>query len=342
MRSFIIDPLSPALSIDPVARIDLAAAPSFDRDGNLVLIERQWDQGLLVIHRARAGAGWQRETETTLKGFRSAPVGVAVDPTRGRIAAGMKTAKLFEEGATSSSVSFLSVKYQLEWCSLGFSPSGASLAIGDGGYVAPKQRNVHVCDASTGEKRATIKTDEWHFSHVAMLDDDLVVCRGLAFDWDFDDAERSGEQVIACYDVATKRARWRRAQRTGQCFSVDNARKLTWLTTETAPFAWDAHVAIDADGTIAYEIKYSGGYEPSVSPPVAVGSSLLVLSVTSRDAKHERTLVLDVEAQRVVATLNNATKMEFVERPPAVHADTARFAAVCERNHTLLWELAQR
>lgn len=124
------------------------------------------------------------------------------------------------------------VKHQLERESLGFSPSGARLAIADGGYVTPPNRTLRVFATSDGSELARIKTDEFSFHQVAMLDDDTVVIRGLRHDFVFD-SQTEPQHVLACYDVPSGRARWRlRRWSRDLVFALDLEQRWVWTSAE--------------------------------------------------------------------------------------------------------------
>lgn len=322
------------------AEIPVCGTLAFVPGGNLLVFERSFERRCAVVHEyAPAGDGWAELRAVTIKGLRGSPVGCAASPDGTRVAAGLKTARVYGWPGGGVVASMPAVKYQLERHSLGFSPDGALLAVGDGGYVSPRQRAVQVCDAATGDRRAAIKTAEWDFVRVAMPDAATVVTLGLALDWEYGDASTERQRVLGCYDVATARARWRRVLRDGQFAGVDREAGLVWVADDPAPYlaASLLGLALD-DGHVVREVAFGGDWHAGGAAPAALGPTTLALEVASPQLRLGRTVVLDVEAGRQVALLGRPGGGDAGRCPLVAHAGTRRVAAAGE-GKTFAWQL---
>lgn len=329
-----------AHALAPVAELPVIGTLAFLPSGNLLVFERVFAQACVLVREyAPGGGGWAEVRVVTLKGLRGSPVGCAASPDGTSVAVGLKTAKVSGWPGGKAVASMPGVKYQLERNSLGFSPDGALLAVGDGGYVSPRQRTVQVCDAATGDRRAAIKTGEWNFSRVAMLDATTVVTLGLALDWEFGDEIKGGQRVLGCYDAATGAARWRRVLSGGQFAGLDRDAALVWVAAD-APTSSTANLLglAASDGRVAREVAFGGDWRAGVPEPVALGPTTLALDVASYQHRVGRTVVLDVDAGRQVALLGRPGGGNVGEYPTVAHAETRRVAATGE-GRTFVWQL---
>ncbi|MEZ4406918.1 MAG: hypothetical protein R3A52_10630 [Polyangiales bacterium] len=191
-----LDP-RPREVIAPAAEIPVAGTLAFTTAGDLLVLERRWSEGCVVVHEyapTQDGA-WEESRALTLKGVRGSPVGCAVSDDGALLAVGQKSARVYDRASGAVVAKLPAVRYQLHCASLGFSPSGARVAVADGGYVSPRNRAVMVCDASTGAKLATIKTGEWSFHRAVMPDESTVLTLGLALDWQYGDDETEGQRA---------------------------------------------------------------------------------------------------------------------------------------------------
>jgi len=330
-----------ANALQPVAELPVAGTLAFLPNGNLLLLERRWQEHCVVVHEfAPSGAGdWSEVRAVTLKGVRGSPIGCAVSPDGARLAAGQKTAKVYSWPAGKAVASLPAVTYQLEYTSLGFSPSGALVVVADGGYISPRNRKVTVYDVATGDKRAVIKTDEWHFVQAMMLDESSVITLGLAVDWEFDDSETSGERVLGCYDAQGATVRFRRVLRGGQFVGMDPGARCVWVAGDTGPYAPQNLLSLAAkDGQVEREIAFADDWHADTTAPVVVGPATVALHVASYKHRVGRYVVIDAAAGRQVAVLGHPGSLNTGELPPAAHPATRRVAAV-GRDKTFIWQL---
>lgn len=270
--------------IAPAAEIPVVGTLAFTPAGELLVLERRWSEGCVVVHEyapTRDGA-WEESRALTLKGVRGSPVGCAVSDDGALLAVGQKSARVYDRASGAVVAKPPAVRYQLHCASLGFSPSGARVAVADGGYVSPRNRAVMVCDASTGAKLATIKTGEWSFHRAVMPDESTVLTLGLALDWQYGDDETEGQRVLGCYDVATGAARWRRVLRADQYPTVDRAAGRVWVADDEGPYVTSGLLSLSlADGSVTRTVGFADGWRAGDAPPVALGDATVALAVKS-------------------------------------------------------------
>lgn len=335
-----IDP-RPRDVLTPVAELLAPGTLGFLPDGNLLVIERRGGPKGVVVHEyAPGGAGaWGELRSAPLKGVRGSPIGCAVSADGALLAAGQKSARVYAWPSGATVASLPGVRHQLERSSLGFSPSGARVAVADGGYVSPRNRTVTVCDPSTGAKLAAIKTDEWSFHWAAMPDESTVLTLGLAHDWVSGDDETEGQRVLGCYDVATGAARWRRTLRADQWPGVDRAAGRVWVAGDEGPYATKHLLALSlADGAVLRTVGFGDDWRPGAAAPAVVGPSTLALPVSSYKHGATRYVVVEVERGRVVAELGHGGERVGAVYPPTAHAETRRVAAEVD-SFTFVWQL---
>jgi hypothetical protein len=329
------DPLRPA------AELPHAGTMAFLPDGNLLVLHRPGGSSGVVVreHAPTADGTWSESRTAPLKGVRGSPLGCAVSADGARLAAGHKKARLYDWPGAAPGATLPGVRYQLERNSLGFSPSGARVVVADGGYVAPRNRTVTVCDTSTGAKLASIKTDEWSFAWAAMPDESTVLTVGLALDWVSGDEKTDGQRVLGCYDADTGRARWRRELRADQIPGLDLAAGRLWVAGDEAPYATKHLLALSiADGAVLRTIGLGERWRPGAAAPVAVAPSTLALAVSSSKYNAHRYVAVDVERGVVVAELGHGGDAVGAEFPAAAHAGTRRVAAEVDGT-TVVWQL---
>lgn len=327
--------------LPPVAELLAPGTLGFLPDGNLLVIERRGGaNGVVAREYAPGGAGpWSEVRSVPLKGVRGSPIGCAVSADGALLAAGQKTARVYAWPSGSTVASLPGVRYQLERSSLGFSPSGARVALADGGYVSPRNRTVTICDASTGAKLAAFKTDEWSFQWAAMPDESTVLTLGLAHDWVSGDEETDGQRVLGCYDVVSGAARWRRTLRADQWPCVDRAAGRVWVAGDEGPYATKHLLALSlADGAVLRTVGFSDDWRPGTAAPAVVGPSTLALPVSSYKHRATRYVVADVERGRVVAELGHGGERVGGVVPPTAHAETRRVAAEVD-SFTFVWQV---
>ena len=210
--------LSAIAALDPIATLPVGGTLGFLANGDLMVLERRWETLLgqqtstpdkrVLAHQFAAGA-WTKVAEQAIKMPLGSPLGCAASPDGAAVAAGYKTVTLVAWPSGKVMASLKGVKYPLERDSVCFSPSGARLAVADGGYVTPVDRWLRVYDARDGMDLAKILTDEFSVWQTLMPDDDTVLVWGLRHDYDYN-STREPQRVLACYDVPTGEVRWRR------------------------------------------------------------------------------------------------------------------------------------
>ncbi len=327
--------------LSPVAELPVIGTLAFTPGGSLLVVERRWSERCLVAHEFAPGASgrWAEARAVTLKGVRGSPIGCAVSADGAFLAAGPKTARVYDWPAAKAIASLPAVRYQLERSSLGFSPGGARVAVADGGYVAPRNRTVTVCDAATGAKLSAIKTSEWSFQWAAMPDESTVLTLGLALDWVSGDEETDGQRVLGCYDADTGAARWRRVLRSDQRPGLDREAGLVWVADDEGPYATKHLLALRlADGSVARTVGFGDEWRADKTAPAVLGPSTLMIQVSSYKRGVTRAVVVDAEQGRVVAELGHRGELSGEAFPPTAHAGTRRVAATVE-GATVLWQL---
>lgn len=335
-----LDP-RPRAVVSPAAALPVMGNLAFTPAGDLLVLERRWSEQRVVVHEyapTRDGA-WAESRAVALKGVRGSPVGCAVTDDGAFLAVGQKSARVYDWPSGGAVSKLPAVRHQLQCSSLGFSPSGSLVALADGGYVSPRARAVLVCDAATGAKLATIKTDEWCFVRAMMPDEATVLTVGLAIDWEFGDDETAGQRVLGCYDVATGAARWRRVLRADQLPSVDRAAGCVWVAGDEAPYLTGPLLALSlADGSVVRTVGFADGWRPGTAPPVAVGPGTVALTLRTWEHPTLRYAVVDVERGHVLVELALDDEPRGADLPPAVHAGTRRLAARVG-DATQVWQL---
>jgi hypothetical protein len=322
--------------LPPIAALPVVGAPGFTPGGLLLVLERRVHQGWVMVHEfgPRAG-GFAPLGSASLRGLYGAPIGCAVSPDGRRLAAGLRTARLFAWPGGAPVGRAPAVRHQLAYRSLGFSPSGALLAVADGGYVSPGGRVVHVCDATDGARLAAVKTREWCFTQVQLLDDSTLVTLGLALDWRSGEPATAGQRVLGCYDVDRRRPRWRRLVRAGQLAGVDGDAGLVWVAGDEHDGAATRLLGLAADdGRVVRTLEFPDGRRPDLGPPTPLGPTTLVVTTTGGGP---RLAVVDVDG-RTLAALAGSERLAGVELPVAVDRGARRLAAVCG-GRTLVWQL---
>jgi len=335
-----IDP-TPRDPLAPVAGMLDPGTLGFLPGGNLLVLHRPGGATGVVVHEhSPTGDGsWTEVRTATLKGVRGSPIGCAISADGTLLAAGQKKARIFDWPGGKALASLPGVRYQLERSSLGFSPSGARVAVADGGYVSPRNRTVMVCDAATGAKLGAIKTDEWSFVWAAMPDESTVLTLGLAHDWSFGGDETEGQRVLGCYDADTGAARWRRVLGAGQWPGVDRAAGRLWVAGDEGPYATKHLLALSiADGSVQRTVGFGDDWRAGKGAPAVVGPSTLAVLVSSYKHEATRYVVVDVERGLVVAELGRGGEDLGEVHPPAGHAETRRVAAVAD-GFTFVWQL---
>ena len=332
---------TPHAVLAPAAALPAAGTLAFLPDGALLVLQRTGGTGSVVVHEyaPTVEGPWAQARTAALKGVRGSPIGCAVSAEGARLAAGTKKARVFAWPGGAPVATLPAVRYQLERSSLGFSPDGARLVVADGGYVAPRNRTVTVCDASTGAKLAAIKTDEWSFVWAAMPDESTVLTVGLAHDWVSGDDETDGQRVLGCYDVDTGKARWRRVLRADQLPGLDLEAGRLWVAGDEAPYATKDLLALSiADGTVRRTVGFGEYWRPGAVAPAVVGPSTLALAVSSYRFGAHRYVAVDVERGVVVAELGHGGKQVGADFLPAAHAGHRRVAAAVDGT-TVVWQL---
>ncbi len=328
--------------LSPVAELPVTGTLAFLPNGNLLVVERRWSEHRLVAHEFAPDANghWAEARAVTIKGVRGSPIGCAVSAGGAFLAAGPKIARVYDWAAAKVLASLPTVRHQLERNSLGFSPSGARIAVADGGYVSPRNRTVTVNDAATGAKLTAIKTDEWDFQWAAMPDESTVLTLGLAFDWKYDDEETEGQWVLGCYDADTGAVRWRRVLRGEQRPGIDRAAGRLWIADTESPHITKNLLALSlADGGVVRTVGFDGEWRADKAAPTMVGPTTLMLPVkTYQNGGEMRTVVIDTERGRVVAELRHAGELSGEWFPPTAHLETRRVAATVE-GATVVWQL---
>lgn len=328
--------------LSPVAELPVIGTLAFLPDGNLLVVERRWSEHRLVAHEFAPDARgrWAEARAVTIKSVRGSPIGCAVSADGALLAAGSKAARVYDWPVAKAVASLPAVRYQLERSSLGFSPSSARIAVADGGYVAPRNRTVTVCDAATGAKLTAIKTDEWSFQWAAMPDESTVLTLGLAFDRVYGDDETEGQHVLGCYDADTGAVRWRRVLLGEQRPGIDRAAGRVWVADDESPYITKNLLALSlADGSVARTVGFDDEWRADKAAPVMIGPATLMLPVKSyKHGGATRTVVVDTEQGRVVAELGHEGELSGEAFPPTAHAETRRVAATVE-GATVLWQL---
>ncbi len=328
--------------LSPVAELPVTGTLAFLPNGNLLVVERRWSEHCLVAHEFAPDAGgrWAEARAVTIKGVRGSPIGCAVSADGAFLAAGSKIARVYDRSTAQVVASPPAVRHQLERNSLGFSPSGARIAVADGGYVSPRNRTVTVCDAATGAKLTAIKTDEWSFQWAAMPDESTVLTLGLAFDWVSGDDETDGQRVLGCYDADTGAARWRRVLLGEQRPGLDRAAGRLWVADDESPYITKNLLALSlADGSVTRTVGFDDEWRADKAAPVVVGPATLMLPVKSyKRGGMTRTVVVDTEQGRVVAELGHEGDLSGEAFPPTAHVETRRVAATVE-GATVVWQL---
>lgn len=240
----------------PVARVPAAGSLAFLANGDLLVMERSWETELALAAKAVAkeqcvrvhqfdARTYERVASGTIRGLKGSPIGCAASPVGDVLAAGYKLVKLVDWPDAKAIASLKGVEHHLERASLGFSASGERVAVGDGGYVRPANPFVRVFSALDGSELAKLRTGEFSLKQVAMMDDETVVVRGLRVDYAYG-SRTEPQHVLACYDVSTGEARWRRRYWSAErWFFADVARGHLWTSGE--------HILTDESGTAAVE-----------------------------------------------------------------------------------------
>ncbi len=328
--------------LSPVAELTVTGTLAFLPNGNLLVVERRWNEHRLLVHEFApdADGAWVEARAVTIKGVRGSPIGCAVSADGAFLAAGPKVARVYDWPTATVIASPPAVRNFLERNSLGFSPSGARVAIADGAYVAPRIRTVTVCAAATGAKLTTIKTDEWSFQWVAMPDESTVLTLGLAFDWKYDDDETEGQRVLGCYDADTGAVRWRRVLRGEQRPGIDRAAGRLWVADDESPYITKNLLALSlADGSVTRTVGFDDEWRADKAAPAVVGPATLMLAVKSyKNGGMTRTVIVDTERGRVVAELRHEGELSGEWFPPTAHVETRRVAATVE-GATVIWQL---
>ena len=204
----------------------------FTEDGSGVLLERIHERQTAAkgVELRAFDASGSIAVEHTLKQVpKGIPVGCAVSPTGEQVAAGFKSVPLFDVPTGKKVGSFKGPKRHVGRESLAFSPDGARLAIADGSYVNPRDRNVRVFDIASGEEQVRIKTPAWQMDQVVFAGDDLLVLSGLHHTYEFKDRSTHPMVVCAC-EIDTGKTRFEvRLAPNRRGFTVDLHRRVVWV-----------------------------------------------------------------------------------------------------------------
>jgi hypothetical protein len=329
-----IDPRAKALAPERV--LPFAASPAFLPDGDLLLFEYDGDHGLVRVHQL-ANRGWATMRTVELKRNKGAPVGRALSADGRLLAVGSRRAQLHDWPSGAPVCKLKAVKYHLERESLGFSPSGRFVAVADGGYVSPMQKKVTVHDAATGAAVAQVKTREWCFSQVSMLDDGRVLVQGLSEDFAFGEPAFEGHRVLACYDTTTGDTLWRRELHASQAASVD-AQGRVWVATDVSPHLTEGVVGLGGvDGAVLHSLSLGPDWRPTAAAPVAIDGTRLAVELVSSRGSARPYVVVDVASGAQVARLTHP-RDDVGQVTPAAHAATGCLAALVE-GQVCIWRL---
>lgn len=335
-------------ALRPVAEVPSAGTLRFLSSGDLMVLERRWEStmgasGAVSSREERVVArqyaprkeGWVPICESSVSKVPSSPIGCAASATGNAIAVGFKTVHLVAWPDAAPIAALKGVKHQLERHSLDFSPSGALLAVGDGGYISPPNRVVRVFETAGGTEVHKIKTDEFSFRLLAWADERTLLVLGMRHDFVFG-SRTEPQHVLACYDVPSGKPKWRlRLWAQHQSFSLDARGESLWISgelpVEGGASTQDLVCLSVNDGTRTREINTSGRHPSGV---FGVTAHHLIVGWQSSAACD----AVEIEGG-AMTPLRDASSGDALLPYAAAHAETGRVALSLGRTRTAIFQL---